>query len=138
MTTIYDYDLHGLGEAAFRSIQSRAIRDAGYDPTASSLTRQAWAYQQELIDEMGEGLGQADAAALAPKGPEPEAEGLIPASVASRLAELGIDKRIVSSCGAGLLTAAFAGYVTGKVGVLPVAAGVGVAFLVLRGMEPRQ
>jgi hypothetical protein len=126
MTTIYDYDLHDVGKAAFGSI----LRDAGYDPLASSLTRQAWEYQEKLIDEMGEGMGQSDGVmALAPQAAD---------DLSSRLEGLGVNKQLITSCGAGFLAAAFAGYVSGKVGVLPTAAGVGLAYLILKGMERKQ
>lgn len=86
-----------------------------YDPMDSSLTRQAWAYQQKLIDEMGEGLGDVTAS---------------PAT--SRLAGYG---NYVTACGLGLASAGFAGYVAGRIGVLPTTVGVGVAYALLKAMQ---
>lgn len=89
-------------------------------PTSSSLTRQAWVTQQRIIDDMGEGLGL---------GQAPER------SVASSLGQFGIDKNSVATCGTGFLAAGFAGYVAGRIGVLPTAVGVGIAYAILKSME---
>ena len=89
-----------------------------YDPTDSSLTRQAWAVQQQIIDDMGEGLGQAPDAGV----------------VTVAASRLGIDKSYVATCGTGFLAAGFAGYVAGRIGVLPTVVGVGVAYAILKNM----
>lgn len=138
MSTIYDYDLHDMGRTAFRSI----LRDAGYNPMASSLTRQQWAYQEQLIDEMGEGLGQADGSSTTPSsdGSAPASTPALPSAsdLIDRLAAAGIDRSLITTCGTGFLAAAFAGYVSGKIGVLPTAAGVGIAYFLLKSMQQPQ
>lgn len=89
-----------------------------YNPTASSLTRQAWAYQQKLIDEMG--MGQL------PVTTTP----VLPMS-----SDIAAYRNYLATCGMGFLSAGFAGYIAGKVGVLPTAIGVGLAYAMLKGTE---
>lgn len=108
-----------------------------YDPMASSLTRQAWAYQQRLIDEMGEGdwggLGQAPSAADVITTAQRIGQTL--QQDAARV-QASIDQKTVMTCGKGFAAAALAGYVAGRIGVVPTIAGVGLAYVLLRGIEP--
>jgi hypothetical protein len=86
-----------------------------YDPTASSLTRQNWAYQQKLIDEMGEGLGSVQSSVTPVRTP-------------------GVWD-YVSTCGLGLVSAGFAGYAAGRIGVVQAGVGVGIAYVLLKAMQ---
>lgn len=105
-----------------------------FDPMASSLTRQAWAYQQQLIDEMGEGdwggLGQApDVLSAAQRAVETVRQD------AARAQE-SVDSQTLMTCGKGFAAAALAGYVAGRIGVVPTIAGIGLTYALLRGLEP--
>lgn len=96
-----------------------------YSPADSSLTRQAWSYQQKLIDEMG--MAQL---------PDPRsAVDQAKAAASGAISEIGIDRSYLVTCGTGFLAAGFAGYVAGKIGVVPTAVGVGLAYLILKGSE---
>ena len=111
-----------------------------YDPTASSLTRQAWAYQQHLIDEMGEGdwggLGQTvEPGAIPSVAAVAQRVGQALQQDATRVQE-SVDKQTLMTCGKGFAAAALAGYVAGRIGVVPTIAGVGLAYALLRGLEP--
>ena len=41
----------------------------------------------------------------------------------------------VKTCGVGFLAAGFAGYVAGRIGVIPTAVGVGIAYAILKNMD---
>jgi len=122
MPTVLDYDMHDLGETSFRSLQERIIRERQHrlhwNPTASSLTRQAWDYQQKLADLMGEVPSMGDVSS--------DAQAKL-----DRIRQIaGIDESIVSTCGKAALIAAFAGFVAGKVGLAKTVLGVGAVYLV--------
>lgn len=94
-----------------------------YAPMSSWLTVQAWETQEQIIDDMGEGLGQL-----------PNSDSML-SRATDKLAELGIDKNYAATCGVGFLAAGFVGYVAGRIGVVTTAAGVGIAYLILKGTE---
>ncbi len=109
-----------------------------YDPLASSLTRQAWEWQEKVIDMMGEGLGD-DTSAPAPIAPAPAPFSFtmptLPQTAESALERAGLDQGTLKACGTGLAAAAFAGFVAGRVGVLPTLAGVGLAYVLLKNLD---
>jgi hypothetical protein len=100
-----------------------------YDPLASSLTRQAWEWQEKVIDMMGEGLGDA------PTPTAPFSLPALPPAAESALERAGLDQGTLKACGTGLAAAAFAGFVAGRVGVLPTLAGVGLAYVLLKNLD---
>jgi hypothetical protein len=128
MPTVFDYgDLHDLGESAFRSIQEKALRNerarlraaaaSRWRPAESSLTRQAWAYQQHLMDLMGEVPDMGDVTT--------EAQARLERARQSA----GVDDSVVATCGKAALISAFAGFVAGKVGLAKTLLGVGAVYL---------
>jgi hypothetical protein len=130
MPTIFDYgDMHDLGESSFRSIQERIIREREarlrWNPADSSLTRQAWDYQQKLADLMGEVPSMGD----------------IASDAQNKLKEVqtaaGIDDSVVSTCGKAALVGVFAGFVAGKVGLVKTLLGVGAVYLVTEWMSKK-
>jgi len=123
MPTIFDYgDMHDLGESAFRSLQERVIREREarlrWNPGDSSLTRQAWDYQQKLADLMGEVPSMGDVAADAQ------------AKLQQIKSTMGIDDAAISTCGKVALVGAFAGLVVGKVGLVKSILGIGAVYAV--------
>ena len=139
MATVFDYgDMHDLGETAFRSIQGKALRDqrrrlravppSTWDPTASSLTRQAWGYQQHLMDLMGEvpdmgDISPAQGAADATRG-----------AMATVKEKLNLDDETISTCGKAMAVSALVGLVAGKVGLVKTVLGVGAVYLISEWM----
>ncbi len=134
MPTIFDYgDMRDLGEGTFRSIQDRVLRksrrgmnDVNWDPQASSLTRQAWDYQQELADRMGEVPGMGDATS--------NAEG----ALGQAQPDTGIDGSVFATCGKAALIGAFAGFVIGKVGLVKSILGIGAVYLAYEWVGQQQ
>lgn len=91
-----------------------------YNPMASSLTRQAWEYQQTLIDMMGEGLGEtasSGAPAIAP---------VAPSSIDLEGTNLALAVGGVSLLAAGI------GISAAKFGVLSTALGVLAGIFVVK------
>jgi len=93
-----------------------------YNPTASSLTRQRWAYQQRLTDEMGMG-------ALDPRGWLPNPKGWF--------ALTPDDRTYLTTCGSGFALAALGGYLIGRVGFIPTVIGVGTTALIYRKLKKK-
>lgn len=106
-----------------------------FNPTDSSLTRQAWAYQQKLIDLMGEdrAMGQADQASQVAQATSAVSEAVDAANKARNAA--GFDDQTIKNCGKAIGTAAFVGFVAGKVGLTKTLLGVGAAYLVIEGLK---
>jgi hypothetical protein len=117
-----------------------------YDPMANSLERQAWEYQQKLIDEMDAdvSLGQLPdgstvvGQATPTPAPAPAAPIVTTDQVSALLARLqatatnfGFDSNTLQSCGKVAAASAVAGYVAGRVGLVRTAIGVGLALVVL-------
>lgn len=96
-----------------------------YNPMASSLTRQAWEYQQTLIDMMGEGLeGLGEDA--------PSALTLDPNKVVDPSSiDLEGSNLALAVGGIGVLAAAI-GVSAAKLGVVPTALGVLAGILVIK------
>jgi hypothetical protein len=90
-------------------------------PNTSSLTRQRWEYQQELIDESGDWAEPG----LSDTTNQPTASA--PVKDRGVLA-------YVRDCGLGIASAAFAGYVAGKVGVKPTLIGIGISYALIQGI----
>lgn len=106
-----------------------------FNPTASSLTRQAWAYQQKLIDLMGEdrAMGQTDQAAQVSQAASAARDAVDAANKARNA--VGLDDQTVKTCGKALGVAALVGYVAGKVGFTKTLLGVGASYLVYEGLK---
>lgn len=97
---------------------------------ASSLTRQAWEYQQQLMDEMGEAepLGDLPSDAVT--------------AAASSAGKTGVDqaknylqKLDLGACVAPIAVATFAGFVAGKLGLIKTLLGVGVTYMLVEGWD---
>jgi len=129
--TIFDYgDMHDLGESTFRSIQERVLlarqHQLNWAPESSSLTRQAWDYQQKLADLMGEVPSMDDVAS--------DAESALQQGQPTA----GTDDSIIATCGKAALVGAFAGFVIGKVGLVKSIIGIGAVYLVYGWLANQQ
>lgn len=94
-----------------------------YNPMASSLTRQAWEYQQTLIDMMGEGLGESTPAGAFTVDPNKVVD---PKSI-----DLEGTNLALAVGGVGILAAGI-GVAAAKLGVIPTALGVLAGIFVVK------
>ncbi len=117
--TVYDFSLHDVGESAFKALHKKNMAARQYDPTAGSLTRQMWAYQQKMIDMSGDTF---------------EDDGLGDITRANGKKSLGdyeMGGYAVLPC---LAAIAATGYVACKVGVIPTALGLAAAIFVMKNL----